>query len=240
MKKFYCLFYLTFLIPIYGNGQEGNNNPETKCRVYILSEKKTYANDSSEGSLFTNAFLEALESNMGDDDVLDQRELITKIFESGIEADTATHGHHQAGIKFELSSNTDQNRKNYALFFYGEEYDTWDNLDGISEDTENLSNKFKDDFGFEVESIASPTKIEVLRAIRKYTMKEYGPKDQLLVYFAGHGHFDDLYKWNYLVLKDSKKEDEANDSYMTHSQLLLLLNNIPVNRLMVVIDAGTQ
>jgi hypothetical protein len=69
---------------------------------------------------------------------------------------------------------------------------------------------------------------------------KYKPNDHLFIYFAGHGYYDELYKWNYLVLKDSQKDEEVKQSYMPVSQLLMLADNISADKVLVFIDAGTK
>jgi len=130
-----------------------------------------------------------------------------------------------------------RNRKDYALMFATDEYDHWDNLNNPINDITTIASDLEEIYGFEVEVVKNPTKRQVLQKLREYTTKTYLPKDQLLVMFAGHGHFDQLFNQGYLVCKDSKITDEERLSYVSYSNLRGIVDNIPSNHIFLAMDA---
>ncbi len=130
-----------------------------------------------------------------------------------------------------------RNRKDYALMFATDEYEHWDNLNNPINDITTIATDLEEIYGFEVEVVKNPTKRQVLQKLREYTTKTYLPKDQLLIMFAGHGHFDNLFNQGYLVCKDSKITDEERLSYVSYSNLRGIIDNIPSNHIFLAMDA---
>jgi len=208
-------------------------------RVYLNNSVKSYAANSK--SPFTSSVIDALNSGGGEDGEINIAELFSFLQQKELKADTVTYGKNEAGSDFVFQKKGKSTKgKNYALIVYIEDYDTWEDISGIAPDAEKLSSILQSIYGFETEVLANATRTELLLALRKLTMNEYSDNDKLFIYFAGQGYYDELYKWNYLVLKDSKKDDEVKYSYMPVSQLLMLADNMPVKKVMVVIDAGTK
>ena len=109
--------------------------------------------------------------------------------------------------------------KDYALLFAVDTYDHWPGLRYPRIDAMSIGQDLEDIYGFEVELIHNPTKEDILSVLHKYAQKEYGPEDQLLIFFAGHGDFDPVGNMGYLVSQDTKKPEDDNFrlSYFSHS-----------------------
>jgi hypothetical protein len=227
------LIFIIGIFSISGYSQSKNGI----ARVFLNNTAKSYAADGS--SKFTNILIEALESETGSDQSLNIGELFRFFQENELRADTVTYGKNDPGSEFIFANRNDKSR-NYALIIYVEEYDTWEKVEGIENDAVKIESLLKNNFGYNTELVANPTRIDLLMTIRKYTIMKYKPNDHLFIYFAGHGYYDNLYKWNYLVLKDSQKEEEVKQSYMPVSQLLMFADNISADKVLVFIDAGTK
>ena len=91
-------------------------------------------------------------------------------------------------------------RKDYALLFATDKYDNWSDLVNPVNDATTISQELKDRYGFEVELVENPTQDEMLVKIREYSQKKYKPQDQLFIFFAGHGQFDETFGDGYVVL----------------------------------------
>ena len=130
-----------------------------------------------------------------------------------------------------------KDRKDYALLFATDEYEYWDNLQNPVNDINTIATDLEAIYGFEVEIVKNPTKREAMQKLREYTKKSYLPDDQLFIMFAGHGHFDQLFNQGYLVCKDSKITDEEKLSYISHSNLRSIIDNIPSKHIFLAIDA---
>jgi len=129
-----------------------------------------------------------------------------------------------------------EGRKDYALIFVTGEYDNWPNLVNPVNDGETIGKELKDNYGFETEVIKNPTASQVLLTLKRYSQKSYMDKDQLFIFFAGHGSFDETFGEGYVVCKNSLLNDEAKTSYISHSVLRTVINNIPCQHILVVMD----
>lgn len=127
-------------------------------------------------------------------------------------------------------------RHDRALIIATDEYDDWSDLTNPVFDAQTIEKELREYYGFETELVLNPTKREILNKIREYAKKSYMPDDQLLIFIAGHGQFDDIFTEGYLVCKDSKKNDEAKETYISHSTMRTYVNNIPSNHTFIVMD----
>jgi len=127
-------------------------------------------------------------------------------------------------------------RTDRALIIGTDEYDEWGDLTNPVFDATTIEKELSEFYGFETELILNPTRRDLLSKIREYAKKSYLPDDQLLIFIAGHGQFDDVFTEGYLVAKDSKMHDEAKESYISHSTLRTYVNNIPSNHTFIVMD----
>jgi hypothetical protein len=128
-------------------------------------------------------------------------------------------------------------RTDYALIIATNEYDQWNDLINPVFDATTVSNELKENYGFKVDLVLNPTKSDLLRKLREYNGMNYHPNDQLFIFIAGHGKFDDLIKDGYLVCKDSKKVDETAESYIPFSYLRTAIDNNPSRHVFLVMDA---
>ncbi|MFY0598961.1 MAG: caspase family protein [Cyclobacteriaceae bacterium] len=135
-----------------------------------------------------------------------------------------------------ISKAIDINRKDYALFIGTDKYDNWGDLVNPVYDVETISEVLKDNFNFETEVLANPEQEDFLVKIKEYSQKKYKPQDQLLIFIAGHGQFDETFGEGYIVTKGSLQNDEAKTTYIPHSVLRNIINNIPCDHILLVMD----
>ena len=128
-------------------------------------------------------------------------------------------------------------RRDYALLFGTDEYQFWDNLINPVNDTKTVAKELSEIYGFETDVVLNPTTEEVWAKLREYAMKSYMDNDQLLIFFAGHGQFDEVFREGYIVCSDSKLSDQSKNSYISHVRLRNIINNIPCKHTFLVIDA---
>jgi hypothetical protein len=72
--------------------------------------------------------------------------------------------------------------------------------------------------------------------IREYAKKNYGTDDQLFIFIAGHGQFDEIGKDGYIVAKDSKLNDDTYDTYVPFSVLRTTIDNNPSKHIFITMD----
>ena len=128
-------------------------------------------------------------------------------------------------------------RNDYALMFATNEYDEWGGLTNPLFDAKAIKKDLEELYGYQVELIENPTKSVFLSKLREYGLKNYLPDDQLFIFIAGHGKFDEVIKDGYIVAKDSKKSDENNETYISFSDLRTRLDNNPCRHVFLTMDA---
>jgi hypothetical protein len=127
-------------------------------------------------------------------------------------------------------------RKDYALFFATDKYDNWGDLVNPIYDANTVAMELKEKYGFEVEVVENATQEDILIKIKDYSGRNYKPQDQLLVFFAGHGHFDEGFGEGYVVAKNSLESDKAKTTYISHSNLRSYINNIACKHILLTMD----
>ena len=128
------------------------------------------------------------------------------------------------------------NRKDYALFFATDNYDNWNDLVNPIYDATTIANELKEKYGFEIEVVENANQEDVLVKIKDYSKRNYKPQDQLFIFFAGHGQFDEGFGEGYVVAKNSLELDRAKTTYISHSNLRSYINNILCNHILLTMD----
>lgn len=128
--------------------------------------------------------------------------------------------------------------KDYALLFAVDTYDHWPGLRYPRIDALSIGQDLEDIYGFEVELIHNPTKEKILSVLHRYAQKEYGPEDQLLIFFAGHGDFEPVGNMGYLVCQDTKKpeDDSFRISSFSHSYFRDFIDRMSCEHIFLVMD----
>jgi Caspase domain len=127
-------------------------------------------------------------------------------------------------------------RKDYVLLFATNKYDHWDDLVNPIHDAQTIAKELKEKYGFAVDLVEDPTVEMVWEKLREYNERKYGPQDQLLVFFAGHGHYDESFGEGYVVAKNSLDNDVSKTTYLSHNRLRGVINNIACNHILLTMD----
>ncbi len=128
------------------------------------------------------------------------------------------------------------NRKDYALVFATDKYDNWKALVNPIYDAHTIGDDLQKTYGFNVEIVENPNQSQVLDKLREYAEKKYGELDQLFVFFAGHGFYDETFKEGFVVTRESLPDDPGRNSYLRHSVLRSTINNNPCQHIFLVMD----
>lgn len=127
-------------------------------------------------------------------------------------------------------------RTDYALVFATDQYDNWSDLVNPVFDSKTIGEELKNTYGYKVEIIENATQSEVLRKLREYAEKKYKPLDQLFIFFAGHGTYDQTFGEGFVVTRESQVNDEAKTTYLSHNRLRSIVNNIPCDHIFLAMD----
>lgn len=128
------------------------------------------------------------------------------------------------------------NRTDYALIFATDQYDNWSDLVNPVFDSKTIADELRKTYGFKVEMIENATQSEMLKKIREYGEKKYQPLDQLFIFFAGHGTYDQTFGEGFVVTRESLLNDEAKTTYLSHNRLRSIANNIPCEHIFLAMD----
>jgi len=128
-------------------------------------------------------------------------------------------------------------RTDYALLIGNDEYEEWGDLFNPVKDVETIASELETNYGFQTEVATNLTTSEIMAKLREYATRSYGKDDQLFIFFAGHGQFDEIFTEGYLVGVDSKANDPGKTSYISHSTLRTVVNNIGCNHIFLTLDA---
>ena len=131
----------------------------------------------------------------------------------------------------------ESSRKDYALIIGTDEYDEWNHLTNPVYDASTIAKELEENYGFEVDLVTNPTKAEMEQKLVDLYDRSYQENDQLLIFFAGHGQFDERTSRGFIIAKDSKAVDPVGSSFLSYSNLRDLVDNISCNHTMLMLDA---
>lgn len=127
-------------------------------------------------------------------------------------------------------------RTDYALVFATDQYDHWGDLVNPIFDSKTIANELRTTYGYKVEMVENATQEIVLRKLREYAEKKYKPLDQIFIFFAGHGTYDQTFGEGFVVTRESQVNDVAKTSYLSHNRLRSIVNNIPCEHIFLAMD----
>ena len=124
------------------------------------------------------------------------------------------------------------------MLFAVDTYDHWSKLRYPLVDAINIKQDLEQIYGFQTELIENPTETAVLEVLDRYAQKEYAPEDQLFIFFAGHGYFNEGFKIGYLVGQDTQLPDDSGRllSYLSHSHFRDIIDRMACEHIFLVMD----
>lgn len=128
------------------------------------------------------------------------------------------------------------NRTDYALVFATDQYDHWSDLVNPVFDSKAIATELKNLYGYRVELVENATQETVLKKLREYAEKKYNPLDQVFIFFAGHGTYDQTFGEGFVVTKESQVNDVGKTTYLSHNRLRSIVNNIPCDHIFLAMD----
>ena len=153
------------------------------------------------------------------------------------QSESATRGVRPTPASTQPTADLLRQRHDYAVLFATNDYDTWEPLVNPIPDAEAIAGALEKYYGFQAEVVRNPTRERIVSKLREYIQKDMGPADQLFIFFAGHGVFDDVVRQGYIVAKDSRKDDETRGSYESYDDLKQIVNSMHSRHVLLVLDA---
>jgi hypothetical protein len=124
----------------------------------------------------------------------------------------------------------------YALMFATNVYDYYSDLVNPVLDAQTIGAELSESYGVVSEVVVNPTLNEIASTLRDFATRSYQPEDNLMVFFAGHGIYDEVFKEGYVISRDSRMDDVGKTSYLSHSNLRTMVNNIACPHIFLVMD----
>jgi hypothetical protein len=146
------------------------------------------------------------------------------------------------GLQLRISDNdtspaaSPRRGKDYALLIASNHYKEWRELYNPIDDARAVQKDLEGRYGFETKMIEDASVDQIVLGISQYSGMRYSADDQLFIFIAGHGFFDERTKEGFVVGNNSLHDDLARTTYLPHSRLRDMIDNIPCKHIFVVLD----
>lgn len=122
----------------------------------------------------------------------------------------------------------------YALIIGNSRFQHWDEIDNAQNDAQALDQLLRTRYGFKTTLLLNATREQMLEAFNnlRETLKE---NDNLLVYYAGHGHLNAQLDRGYWIPVDSATDSDV--EWILNEQITDYLQIIPAKHIMVIADS---
>jgi Caspase domain/Sel1 repeat len=121
----------------------------------------------------------------------------------------------------------------HALLIGNKDYQYWPRLDTPENDARITGDLLSRKYGFKSKVILNATRYDILKVLNDLR-KELTEKDNLLIYYAGHGHLDEKISRGYWIPTDGEVDSNAN--WISTLAITDILNSIPAKHILVVAD----
>jgi hypothetical protein len=133
--------------------------------------------------------------------------------------------------------------KFYAVLFGSDNYTApeWPHLNNPIDDANSIAQELQAFYGFDAKVLRDQTSSGVkelfigdrLQTEEHWTFK---PNDELLIYFAGHGEFDENDGRGYIITKDSAPPGDSHEHQIDFDELTKWMDKINVGHILLVLD----
>ena len=131
------------------------------------------------------------------------------------------------------------NAKNFLLVVGINKYEYWPQLNNAVKDANDLAGTLMGMYNFDFSNVTvlrdeQATRNLIYKTLRAY-IEQVTPKDNLVIYFSGHGHFDELLSEGYWVPVEAHLNAEG--EYLPNSSILKIIENINSQHTFLIADA---
>lgn len=136
--------------------------------------------------------------------------------------------------------NTD-GRDYFALIIANQNYDDTGitDLDNPMKDAQNLYDILLNKYSFEEQNLSllkDPSRSDILDQLDQLSRK-VDNKDNLLIFYAGHGYWDEKFKTGYWLPRDSRTPEVSKSAWFSNSTLRDYINGINSKHTLLIADA---
>lgn len=131
------------------------------------------------------------------------------------------------------------NARNYLLVIGINNYQYWPKLNNAIKDASDVASTLISKYNFEFDNIImlkdeQATRSNIYNSMRGL-IEKLTPQDNLLIYYSGHGYFDQLLNEGYWVPVEA--HTNSNGDYISNTEILKIINNINSQHTFLVADA---
>ncbi len=101
-------------------------------------------------------------------------------------------------------------------------------------DAQEVAKLLRVDYGFEIKLLPDAKRVEIINALNEYR-RSLKPDDNLLIYYAGHGHFDKETDKAYWIPTDGERSSNAN--WIIADDVTANIRAIPTRHILIVSDS---
>jgi len=126
------------------------------------------------------------------------------------------------------------------LFVVGiDDYESWPKLSNAVKDAGDVTTTLMSKYGFGFDNLVilkneQATRANIYKSLRSL-IEKITPQDNLMIYYSGHGYFDQLLNEGYWIPVEAKTQSIG--EYVSNSDILKLLENINSQHTFLVADA---
>lgn len=124
--------------------------------------------------------------------------------------------------------------KYYALIIANNDYNTLDDLSTPQNDASVIARILTERYGFSVTSLYNATRYEILSALNNMR-RELTEKDNLLLYYAGHGDYDKKNNRGHWLPVDAESDSTAN--WISTIGITDIINHMSAKHVLIVADS---
>lgn len=119
------------------------------------------------------------------------------------------------------------------------DYAAWPKLKNATRDAKDFRKLMEDQFGFKEDNIKELTDGEATRKkiysrLREY-VEELKENDRLLIYFSGHGYYDETLDMGYWIPADAN--ERADDEYVGNLDITRMVQKMKARQIFLIADA---
>ena len=122
----------------------------------------------------------------------------------------------------------------YALVIGNQTYQHWPSLRTPEHDATTMANTLDKKYGFKVELLLNATRFDVLQALNELR-KKLTEKDNLLIYYAGHGQWEEKIQRGYWVPVDGDLDSNVN--WISTVAITDILSAMSARHVLVIADS---
>jgi hypothetical protein len=122
----------------------------------------------------------------------------------------------------------------YALVIGNNDYQDLTNLRSAVNDAKAVSTVLEVDYGFNVKLLENASRKDILRSL-KHLRETVSAKDNVLIYYAGHGYLDQAADEGYWLPIDAVRSDQSN--WIATDRIVSQVKAMKAKHVMVVVDS---